>query len=265
MPGSQRCKLPTLANEERAAAHEQCASSCLSDSCKGGINFPLICRFQEHYFPTDRSDRRSCVSRFGLDVRKIRIKQHGDHCSLWNELVQKAKPLPGEFDRIEDHARNVTARMVEARDQPDPDWIDTGYEHDRSRRRDRHGRLDWNETSDDHGHAAAHEVGCHFRQPVVLIIRPAILDGDALALDEASFAQSPLERSYKVRRPGCRRAPQKPDHRHRRLLPPCRHRPRRRRAAEQGDELAAATSFDHLVGAGEQHRGRFEAERPGGL
>ena len=48
------------------------------------------------------------------------------------------------------------------------------------------------------------------------------------------------------------------------LLRARRERPRRRRAAEQRDELAPF-SFDHLVGAGEQRRRHGEAEHSGRL
>ena len=49
-----------------------------------------------------------------------------------------------------------------------------------------------------------------------------------------------------------------------RLLRARRQRPRRCRAAQQRDELRAAGSLDHLVGAREQHRRHVEAERLSG-
>ena len=48
------------------------------------------------------------------------------------------------------------------------------------------------------------------------------------------------------------------------LLRTCCERPRSRRATEQRDELAPS-SFNHLVGAGEQRWRHDEAERLGGL
>ena len=55
-----------------------------------------------------------------------------------------------------------------------------------------------------------------------------------------------------------------PDHRHRRLLRPRRERPRRRRAAEQRDELAPLHSITSSARASSGRR-NVEAERLGGL
>ena len=88
------------------------------------------------------------------------------------------------------------------------------------------------------GHPTANEIGCQCWQPVVLIVREAIFDRDVLAFDIASFFQTPMERGKKVRVVIGRPTAEEPDHRHRRLLRPCRERPRRR-AAEQRDERAA--------------------------
>jgi hypothetical protein len=65
----------------------------------------------------------------------------------------------------------------------------------------------------------------------------AVFDRNVLPLDEACFLQALAERGCKLRRNGGRRAAQKSNHRHRRLLRPRRDRPRDRRAAEQRDEL----------------------------
>ena len=92
----------------------------------------------------------------------------------------------------------------------------------------------------DHGHTTANQIGHQRRQAIVLAFQPVVLDRHVLALDVAGFAK-PLRNAaaYAAVRIG-RPAVEEPDHRHRRLLRPRRQRPRRRRAAEEGDELAAS-------------------------
>src|SRR5262245_10012481 len=94
----------------------------------------------------------------------------------------------------------------------------------------------------DHRHLPAYQIGCEVGQYVVLVLRPAILDHDILALDVAGFAEALAE----CRQIACtidrRRAAEKSDHRHRRLLCPRRERPGRR-TAEEHDERAALHSI----------------------
>jgi hypothetical protein len=65
-----------------------------------------------------------------------------------------------------------------------------------------------------------------------LIIRIAIFDRDVLPLDEACFLQALAERDNKVLEWRERRAAEKPDYRHRRLLGARRERPCRDRTAD---------------------------------
>src|SRR5262249_14295671 len=85
-------------------------------------------------------------------------------------------------------------------------------------------------------------MGYQRRQTLVLSPRPLIIDLDIPTLDIASFVQAVEGRCDDL--PGSlgRPAVEIPDHRHRRLLRPCRERPRCR-AAEQGDEPAAVHSI----------------------
>src|SRR5262245_44194586 len=76
-------------------------------------------------------------------------------------------------------------------------------------------------------------------QSIVLAIGPAVLDRRILALDIAGFAQAPTESGYAGGECYSRSAVEETNHRHRWLLRARRERPRRRRAAEQRDELAA--------------------------
>ena len=92
----------------------------------------------------------------------------------------------------------------------------------------------------DHGHLTAHQIGCEVGQSVDLVLRPAILDHDILALDVAGFTNALPECCHETCSVGKRRTAEKPNHRHRGLLRARRERPSRR-AAERGQEFS---SFD---------------------
>src|SRR5215472_11430925 len=94
----------------------------------------------------------------------------------------------------------------------------------------------------DHRHLTAYQIGCEVGQYVVLVLRPAILDHNILALDVAGFTKALPECGQIACTIRKRRAAEESDHRHCRLLRPRRERPRRR-AAEQADELAALHSI----------------------
>ena len=96
----------------------------------------------------------------------------------------------------------------------------------------------------------------------ILTLGPAVFDRHVLDPRRSRSPSGPGEMPRRrCREPVRRLAVEKPDHRHRRLLRARRERPRRRRAAEQRDELAAL-SFDHLVGAGEQRRRHCRGRAP---
>src|SRR4029077_10671650 len=71
-----------------------------------------------------------------------------------------------------------------------------------------------------------------------LALGPAVYDRQALALDIAGLLQAPAKSAQTLGVPVRRLWVEEPDHRRRGLLRPRRERPRRRRAAHHGDELA---------------------------
>src|SRR5215831_19987700 len=79
------------------------------------------------------------------------------------------------------------------------------------------------------------------------VVRPAILDGDVLALDESGLAQAVPKRADNVRRASRCRAPQEPDHRHRRLLCARRERPHGGRSAERSYQFPPSDSDRHVA------------------
>jgi hypothetical protein len=79
---------------------------------------------------------------------------------------------------------------------------------------------------------AANQVGRQRRQSVDLIFSPAVCNRHVVAFDIAGLFETLAKCAQQVRDRVRRLVVEEPDHRHRRLLRPRHHRPRRRRAAE---------------------------------
>src|SRR5262245_40185092 len=61
-----------------------------------------------------------------LELRLVRVPQHGDDGGVGNEFVQQRQLFGRQIGLGEDHARNVAARPAEAGDQASSDRIPTG-------------------------------------------------------------------------------------------------------------------------------------------
>src|SRR5262245_5397855 len=88
----------------------------------------------------------------------------------------------------------------------------------------------------DHRHLTAYQIGCEVGQYIVLVLRPAILDHDILALDVAGFANALPECGQIACAISQRRAAEESNHRQRWLLRARRERPRGCRAAERDQQ-----------------------------
>src|SRR6266478_3918410 len=89
----------------------------------------------------------------------------------------------------------------------------------------------------DHGNPPADQFGRQRRQPIHLILGPAVFDRPGLALDIAALLQGLAKCAQIVRVRVRRCGAEEPDHRHRRLLRTHGERPHGCRAAEQGYKL----------------------------
>jgi hypothetical protein len=80
----------------------------------------------------------------------------------------------------------------------------------------------------DRGHLPADKIARQSQQPIWLISRPAILDGDVPALDKSGVVEALPERIDEIFEAGSRCAPEKSHHRQRWLLRARRQWPRYR-------------------------------------
>ena len=233
--GQHHQPLP-LGGEERTATDVECASGRLGNCCEGGIKFMNRCSLHDQNPPPKGFAGGLYRSQFPIGVRKIRVQQHGDDGRLGNQLVQQPQPLGRRICRYKGYARNIAARPIEVGNQTNSDRVVAGDEYDRRCSCCRLGNQRGLAVANDHRGLTTDQIGHQPRKPVELTVRKAVFDGDILALDKTGPGQALPECGDEVRRVGGRCDAQEADHRHRRLLRQCRHRPRSR-AANQSQKI----------------------------
>ena len=134
--------------------------------------------------------------------------------------MQKLQSLRLQLHAECGHAGEIAARPVQTGDEPECDRISPGEEDDRNGggRRLRREHPNHLTGRSDHGDLSPHQIARQGRQPIVLLLRPAIFDRDIAALDKAGFIQALAESAQPAGVPvgGC--AAEETDQRHRRLL-----------------------------------------------
>ena len=87
MAGRQRDKLPTTAEEEWATADQQRARTPLHGRRERRIQLAFTRHFRDQDLPTNGATCRLYLSQFNLELRLVRVPQHGDDGGFRSELV----------------------------------------------------------------------------------------------------------------------------------------------------------------------------------
>src|SRR5262245_8941262 len=154
--------------------------------------------------------------------------------------MQKPQPLGGEHSAEKGDPGDVAARPVEASDVALLDRVTTIGKHNGNCRACDLGGQNRIATSgrSNHYRFAINQIGRERRQSIRLVFCKTVFDRYVSGFEVTVFTQAAAERVSQVGPVRLAQAGQVPDERHRLLGSP-RDRPRRSRAAEQGDELAA--------------------------
>src|SRR5262249_48906130 len=129
------------------------------------------------------------------------------------------EPLRPDFDAKISRASHVAAWSAQAGDKTQLDRVTPGREYDRNRRGRRFGRQRRRCGSrGDDGDLLLNQIGRQRWQSVIVVFRPAILDGRVLTVDVAGFLQTLAERGHHWHVAVRRCAVENRNHRHSRLL-----------------------------------------------
>jgi len=234
MTRRKRDDLIHLAQEESIGSDAERVHSLPNEARESRIDIAVAARLLDVELLPECARGRLNVCRLGVSIWITRIDEKADCNRAWHQLFQQLQPFRSERVGLEAYSGDIAAGSVEAGNEPKFDRVATIRENDGNGR----GRsLGWGcrrcaAGRNDCGHLAAHQFGRQRWQSVVLTLRRAIFDCDAVALDISGFVEALQERAEVAIIN--MHAAEIPDHWHRRLLRPRRERPRCGRTAEKG-------------------------------
>ena len=194
VPNSKHDHVNATAVEDRVGAVQKRISAFLRKGRKSCVEVATAAHGEEFNFSPDRLHRCLHLVNKGLtNCRSIGIDEDSKPIGARYKLVQEPESLYRKLFGHAGDAGDVGARPVEAAHETGLDRVGTGIKNDRDSRRCGFGGecRRGAEQSYDHCHPTINEVRCQYRQPPIVVLRPAVLDRDILALGIAGFAPRP--------------------------------------------------------------------------
>jgi hypothetical protein len=196
MPGRQRRELFGPPRVESTAAYQYCTNALLRKTGEGCFEIAVGFRIHNNKLQAQPARRHLQVCDDGWGARKGWVRENANRASAGCQLAEQLQLFGRQLGRQTGTARDIRARPVKAGDKTQYDRVtastkNNGYGRGRCLRHDRCTGAG----SYDYRDAAADEIGCEYRQPIVLVLRKSILDHHVLALDIAGFLQTLEDRN----------------------------------------------------------------------
>jgi len=179
--------------KKRIRRDDEPANASARHGRKSGFEVAVRAGLHDMKLNPKRAGSHAGVTRDSFRIGIGRIDEQRNRGRRRTELMQQLKPLRHQLHIQSGDAGEIAAWPSEARDQAELHRIDSGSEHDRNRRGCRLRGCCRNMVGDDDARLATNQFGGQCRQSVVLLVGPAVFDGDILAFGEPGFTKAVAE------------------------------------------------------------------------
>ena len=240
----KRYKLLAPAVEERIGIDDERAHSQLYKRSENSIDLAFGAGLQNVQLQSPRARPFLHVPKHRLVIWSVRVDEQGDYFGLRDQFGKQLEPFWGQRARHVAEASDAAPGPGETGNEASRYGVRDANEEYRDSRGCGFRRAHWRAATAGHDYVdlARDEVNSQRWKPILVVLRPPVLDRHVLSLDVAGFAQSPVERGNKWRKRAGRGTAEKTDHRHRLLLRAGRAW-RSHRAAQQKYQLAPLHSM----------------------